>query len=171
MQHHAMIWHECDCLCSSIPPACFMYVCTRDGHAQTLDTLRVTGAYAKKKKKIFSFNSFYWHFLVDFVCKGVRKTFQYDFKNRQIILTLVCKGSTSLIPFGHSWLNARSRATCVWIPYPFSKAYWNPIYSVSCTFNHTENGNYAFTLQWTIFQYNIIQKGCNWMLYLSLTCV
>ena len=51
------------------------------------------------------------HFLVGFVCKGMKTAFLYDFENGLVILTLVCHLFSSVTRGFHT----RTCATHVWI--------------------------------------------------------
>ena len=62
-----------DALTAFLPYVSCTYV-----HALVMGCLQATATYANK---ICSFSSISWRFLVDFVCKGVRKAFQDGFKS------------------------------------------------------------------------------------------
>ena len=79
-----------------------------------------------------------------YLCRGVRKAFQYAFGNGQVILTLVCTGSSNkpLVPFCHSWLMLDPVQLGFGFSYPFSKPYWNPtICLVIRTVDYTHRRN------------------------------
>ena len=59
-------------------------------------------------------------------------------KNGEVILTLIFKGPSSepLISFGYSWLLLDLVQRMSGFPYPFSKAYWNPILFFYLLFLH-----------------------------------
>ena len=81
----------------NILPAHFVYVYV---HVVTIHKHRIHA------KKIFSFSSIPWHFLVDFVCNSARKSILVNLLKWVVILKLVCTRSCSrsLVPFGHPLL-------------------------------------------------------------------
>ena len=108
-QHSSCTFHAC------------MYV--------NIVAIRNHGTFASMQIRFSAFSSISLYFLADFMCKGVRKAFQYALKNGQVILTLICKGSNSniLVPFGHSWIMLDTVQHLSAFPYPFSKSYFDPI--------------------------------------------
>ena len=82
MQCHVQSWimirRECDS--AGRATAFFLHISHMWQQWTNTRCLRVTGAYANK---VFSFSSISWHFLVDFVCNGGRKAFQYALNNKK----------------------------------------------------------------------------------------
>ena len=108
----------------SILPARLAYVCNQWLFANK-EHLRVNGAYANK---IFSFSSISWHFLVEFMCQGVRKAFQYVLKTDKSSwhslpkdLAVNCSFPQSPVVIMLDPVQLMSR-----FPHSFSKSFWNP---------------------------------------------